>query len=149
MLWGWSAFVLERRINRPLVAVERVVCDPSICRAGSSWPLGSGGSTLRLDRSFGVAFPPFGVERTSWVAPATVARGGRALIALELEINVWAAEAIELVVRPRARHPQRWGGRKLRRYFDMAHASADLFTRVITEVTDEQRVAISDLAVIG
>ncbi len=62
-------FVLQRRINQPLEAVERVLCDPEATRSTSTLPLGDG-LELALERSFGVTFPPFGVDNASWSAPA-------------------------------------------------------------------------------
>jgi len=48
-----------------------------------------------------------------------------ASVELEIEINAWDPSSTEVVVRPRARHPYRWGGRRLRRYFEVAHLTAD------------------------
>ena len=121
-------FVLQRRINHPLEAVERVLCDPAATRSTATLPLGDG-FDLNLERSFGVTFPPFGVDNASWCAPARVStRRGRSLERFEIEINAWDAQSTELLVRPHARHPHRWSGRRMRRYFDVAHATADALT---------------------
>jgi hypothetical protein len=121
-------FVLQRRINQPLEAVERVLCDRMTTRTTSTIPLGDG-LDLALERSFGVTFPPFGVEHASWCVPARVStRRGRTVERFDIEINAWGARSTELLVRPRARHPHRWSGRRMRRYFDVAHATADALT---------------------
>jgi hypothetical protein len=128
MQFSQPMFVLQRRINEPLGAVERVLCDATLLSAGAEHDLG-GGAWLVLERPFGVAFPPFGVEFASWSAPARVytRRGGRP-VKFELEINAWDGATTELLVRPRARSPYRWSGRRMRRYFAVAHATADSIT---------------------
>jgi hypothetical protein len=125
MQFNQPMFVLQRRINQPLDAVERVLCDPAATRTTTTLALGAG-FDLALDRSFGVTFPPFGVDGASWCAPARVAtRRGRVVERFEIEINAWDARSTELLVRPRAKRPYRWSGRHMRRYFDVAHATAD------------------------
>ena len=133
-------FVLQRRINHPLEAVERVLCDPATSRAPATLPLGDG-FDLALERSFGVMFPPFGVEHASWCAPAQVStRRGRTIERFEIEINAWDDRSTELLVRPRAKHPHRWSGRRMRRYFDVAHATADSLTcRIGTRAAASRR----------
>ena len=132
MTLDWPTFVLQRRINHPLGAVEHVLCDPQLLRAGMVVPLPDDAAYVRLEGSFGVTFPPFGLEGTSWWAPASVCtRRGRRLVRFELEINAWDPTSTELLVRPRARHPYRWGGHRLRQYFRVAHATADAFTHLL------------------
>jgi len=131
MQFNQPMFVLQRRISAPLGAVERVLCDTTLLGAGATLELGDG-ARLELDRQFGVAFPPFGVEHASWSAPARVYTGRTARpIKFELEINAWDAATTELLVRPRARSPYRWSGRHMRRYFASAHATADRVTCVL------------------
>ena len=128
MQFNQPMFVLQRRINQPLEAVERVLCDPAAFRSTWTLPLGDG-FDLALERSFGVTFPPFGVDHASWSAPALVStRRGRTVERFDIEINAWDARSTELLVRPRAKHPNRWSGRRMRRYFDVAHAAADALT---------------------
>ena len=131
MQFNQPMFVLQRRVNEPLGAVERVLCDPVLLRAGSTHALG-GGVQLRLERDFGVAFPPFGVEFASWSAPASVTLGrGRRAVKFDLEINAWDNASTELLVRPRSRSPYRWSGRRMRRYFEVGHATADGMTQLL------------------
>jgi hypothetical protein len=126
MQFNQPMFVLQRRINQPLEAVERVLCDPALLRARSTLALGAG-LELEVERPFGVTFPPFGVDHASWSAPARVLTPrGRTVERFDVEINAWDERSTELLVRPRARHPYRWSGRRMRRYFGVAHATADV-----------------------
>jgi hypothetical protein len=132
MILDWPTFVLQRRINHPLGAVEQVLCDPSLLSAGSVLDLGIDGMYVRIDRPFGVMFPPFGLDGASWCAPASVhSRRGRTAVRFEIEINAWDGGSTELLVRPKARRPYRWGGGRLRRYFRAAHATADALTLLL------------------
>ena len=130
---NWPTFVLQRRINLPLDAVERVLCSPHLIRGGAEFDLDSEAMCVRLESPFGVMFPPFGYDGASWCAPATVrTRRGRSPIRLEIEINAWDASSTEIVVRPRARRPYQWSGRRMREYFRVAHLTADLLTRFLS-----------------
>jgi hypothetical protein len=132
MMLNWPTFVLQRRINVPISSVERLLCSPHLFRGGAEFELDADRMYLRLDRPFGVTFPPFGVDGASWSVSATARSGrGRRLAALEVEINVWDPTSTEVVVRPQARHPYRWGPRRLRQYFRVAHLTADVVTRLI------------------
>ena len=67
-----------------------MLCDPHLLSAGSVLDLGNDGMYVRLDRPFGVTFPPFGLDGASWWAPASVhTRRGRTVVRFELEINAW------------------------------------------------------------
>jgi hypothetical protein len=43
----------------------------------------------------------------------------------EIELTPWSATATELVLRPAARAPHRWSGRRRRRWYSAAHTAAD------------------------
>jgi hypothetical protein len=132
MLLDWPTFVLQRRINRPLGEVEAVLCDPHLSRAGAVLDLETNGMYLQLDGPFGVMFPPFGLDGASWWAPASVrTRRGRTTFRFDLEINAWDAASTELLVRPQARRPYRWGGHRLCEYFRVAHCAADQLTGLL------------------
>jgi hypothetical protein len=132
MLVNWPAFVLQRRINVPLPAAERVLCDPRLLAGATVVELGPEGPRLQLDTRFVLTFPPFGLEGTSWRAEATVcSRRGRRLVALELEANPWDSSSTELLVRPRARRLGHWTARRVQRYFRCAHLAADALVRMI------------------
>ena len=132
MMLDWPTFVLQRRINRPLAAVEEVLCDPQLLRAGAVLDLGTDGIYVQLDGPFGVMFPPFGLDGASWWAPASVhTRRGRTMFRFDLEINAWDTDSTELLVRPQARRPYRWTGHRLREYFRVAHAAADRLSSLL------------------
>jgi hypothetical protein len=132
MLLNWPAFVLQRRVNIPVAAAERALCDPHLFRPGAVFNLAGESLTLRIDGDFKLAFPPFGIETTSWCAPASICgRRGRRVQALELEVNAWDHDSTELLVRPRGGRVHQWSGRRMARYFRMAHAAADTFAKVV------------------
>ena len=135
MLLNWPTFVLQRRVNVSLERIERVLCAPHLIRGGLELDVGADGMRVRLESPFGVMFPPFGIERASWCAPATVRTPrGRKIVELEIEINAWDAGSTEVLVRPHARHPYRWSGRRLRAYFRVAHLTADALTHFLREL---------------
>jgi hypothetical protein len=122
MLLSWPSFVVSRRINRPLPAVQSVLFDPSSFRPGDTYGVGTEGA-LTIDTPFReiLSYPA-----PSWRATARLfARGSRAVARVELEVAAWSTEASELTVRPVARHPERWSRRRLNRYFALAHEGAD------------------------
>ena len=65
---------------------------------------------------------------TIWTANATLCdRRGR-IAPVEIELTVGDQDG-ELVLRPATRKPQRWGKRKLKRYFAAAHPAIDALKR--------------------
>jgi hypothetical protein len=129
MLLSWPTFVVSRRINRSLPAVQSVLFDPSSFRPGDTYGVGTDGA-LTIDTPFRliVAYPA-----PSWRATARLfARGPRAVAQVELEVAAWSDDASELTVRPIARHPERWSRRRLRRYFALAHDGADRGLEILT-----------------
>jgi hypothetical protein len=52
-----------------------------------------------------------------------------------VELGPWALDAIELRLRPLARRPDRWTGRRQLRFFDHAHAAIDELARAIEAAT--------------
>ncbi len=136
MLLSWPTFVVSRRINRPLPAVQSVLFDPRSFRPGDTYGIGTEGA-LTIDTPFRLT--------ASYPAPAwratgrLFARGSRAVAGVELEVAAWSTETSELTMRPVARHPERWGRRRLRRYFALAHDSADRGLEILTgEVTPDR-----------
>ena len=149
---NWSTFVLQRRVNQPFGAVGRVVCDPWLLPGGTQIELADD-AVLRLDEPFGVAFPVFGVEGASWAAHASICtRRGRLLERVEVELTIWDEHATELLLRPCARSPHHWLGRRMRRYFRLAHLAADALTAVLGTSTprlataEARRAALADAA---
>lgn len=117
------AFVLERRINQPLRAVH------SGLRAGATdlqpdtqIKLGAQG-VLCLDTEL---TPVLGSYDLSWRAEGRLLSPHRRLVArVEIVVDGWSTDATRLSLRPRTNRPQRWGRRRLGRYFRLAHAAAD------------------------
>jgi hypothetical protein len=50
---------------------------------------------------------------------------------VEIELSMWSNDSSELQLRPVARHPERWSGRRARRYFTRAHRGADATARLV------------------
>jgi hypothetical protein len=128
MLLSWPNFVVSRRINRPLDAVQAAIAEPTTFRRGDSYGVGTDGA-LTIDSPFRLhtSYPG-----PSWRATGRLfSRGSRAVARVELEVAAWSGDDTELTVRPMARHPERWGRRRLRRYFALAHESADRSLQVL------------------
>jgi len=127
MSLDWPTFVLQRRINQPLADVQRTLCNPESVGDGSELELGSHGRLI-VDRRFSRApFP----STESFVAQGTLhtSRGQR-VARVEVEVGAWSDDASVLVLRPVARNPQRWSGRRATRYFELAHEGADALARL-------------------
>jgi hypothetical protein len=127
MSLDWPTFVLQRRINQPLSEVKRVLCNPAGVEAGAELSLGSQGR-LVVDQRFSRA--PFPSE-SSLVAQGTLhTNRGQRVARVEIEVGAWSNDATVLFLRPVARHPERWGGRRANRYFELAHEGADAVARL-------------------
>ena len=128
----WQTFVLQRRINRPSQEVLHAISNPAVFGSGAVLSSDANGA-LRLAGPFWHV-ARFG--RSAWRANAHLLRkDGRRLAAVEIEIGPWSEVDSELLIRPRARHPERWSGRRLRRYFAQAHRSADDLTHLLRNAT--------------
>lgn len=108
-----GTFVLSRRIARPPAPVAAAL--PMLTRAEID---GLHAVAPFEHRAWGAARP---AERTA----TALLQVGRAVEAIELEVGPWSTTATELRLRPVARHPERWSGRRARRYFARAHDTAD------------------------
>lgn len=134
-----TTFVLQRRINRPFRRILRVVSNPEIF--GPSCIIASDDDgALRL----GTRFRPdtlFGAPTLHAQAALQVTR--RRAIAIEIDVGPWAQSYdTELLLRPRATHPERWSSSTLRRYFARAHRSADALTLLLDHaVTVDESLA--------
>ena len=128
----WQTFVLQRRINRPSEEVLHAISNPAVFGSGAVLSADANGA-LRLEGPFR-HIARFG--RAAWRANAHLLRKDRRrLAAVEIEIGPWSEVDTELLIRPRARHPERWSGRRLRRYFAQAHRSADDLTHLLRNAT--------------
>jgi hypothetical protein len=66
----------------------------------------------------------------SWRANGRLVNGRGHLVArVEIEVGEWSDDASRLQVRPRARRFERWTGRRIKRYFPLAHGAADQTAR--------------------
>ncbi len=139
MLLSWPSFVVSRRINRPLPAVQSVLFDPSSFRTGDTYGMGTDGA-LTIDSPFRLIAE---YPTPSWRATARLfSQGSRAVARVELEVAAWSTNTSELTVRPIARHPERWGRRRLRRYFALAHEGADRGLEILS--SDEPTATRAD-----
>jgi hypothetical protein len=116
---AFGTFVLSRRLGRPpdrvASALPVLVEEPS---AGLTF-------VTPFVRRVSGAFHPG--ERTA----TAFLRAGRRCERIELEVGPWSEAATEIRLRPDARRPERWSGRRAQRYFRHAHDTADdLVTRL-------------------
>ena len=127
MSLDWPTFVLQRRINQPLSETQRTLFEPEGVGTGGELELGSHGRLI-VDQRFARA--PFPLE-DSFVAQGTLhtSRGQR-VARVEVEVGPWSNDATVLTLRPIARNPQRWSGRRALRYFELAHEGADAIARL-------------------
>jgi len=127
MSLDWTTFVLQRRINQPLSNVQRTLFEPESVGTGGELELGAHGRLI-VDRRFSRA--PFPSEE-SYVAQGTLQTSrGQHVARVEVEVGAWSDEATVLTLRPVARNPQRWSGRRATRYFELAHEGADAIARL-------------------
>ena len=127
-----ATFVLQRRIVRPFAQSQFTIANPAVFGAGSVLAEGPSGA-LVLDGPFRrIVLDP----RATWIADAslTMPRGKsrrRRIAAVQVEIGPWSADDTELLLRPLARSPHLWSGRRLRNYFAAAHTAADALTALL------------------
>jgi hypothetical protein len=127
MSLDWPTFVLQRRINQPLSDVQRTLFHPASVGTGGELELGSHGHLI-VDQRFSRA--PFPAEE-SFVAQGTLhTTRGQRVARVEVEVGAWSNDATVLTLRPVARNPQRWSGRRATRYFELAHEGADAIARL-------------------
>ena len=131
----WPAFVLERRVNQPLMAVHAWLLMDGDLGSGTHIDLGDAGE-LCVD---GPLRPTLSFYDVSWRADARLLNARKHLVArVELEVDGWCSDATRLQLRPCARHPERWGKRRLRRYFTLAHNAVDHTAHRLTEMAAAQ-----------
>jgi RimJ/RimL family protein N-acetyltransferase len=129
---GRSTFVLERRVNRPSDAVARVLRDRLTVAPAGGFGLGNEGTLLVEEvprRS-----PASSAGQESWRTTGKLLTGrGRLVSRLDIEVSEWAPGSVVIQLRPLAGRTQRWGTRRTRRYFTLAHAGADQLERLLNE----------------
>jgi hypothetical protein len=118
--------VVERRVEWPFL--REAVAGSGAVRAGAVVPL-DGGALLRLD---GPLAPVPGAPVPTWRATGRVHTGWpRPLARVEVELVAWSEHAVDVVVRPAAGRPGRWGPRRRERYFALVHHAADRLAEVL------------------
>ena len=118
-------FVLARRVGRTLGRAERALTEmPPGEYAGLTF-------VSPFERRSIVG--PWGIGPPEREALADLRTGRRVAERVVVELGPWARDAAELRVRPAARHPQRWTGRRTMRYFDRAHEAIDALTKALED----------------
>jgi hypothetical protein len=129
---GAPTFVVQRRVNVPLDAVQRGLADRTPLVATRRVVLGTAGYAVMHEPLRPVA--PFSSYQPipTWCGPALLLspRGSR-VARVDVEVSMWSPDATCIIVRPVARHPERWSRTRLRHYFALAHATADVVGGVI------------------
>lgn len=114
---SWREFdVITRR-------VDPTAASPSRFGAGTELDLGPVGR-LRLDEPFVAADDDPGCWRARG---RVIGRGPRLAryARVEVVLQPWSADTHQLRIVPRSPFLPRWGVRRRRRYYDLAHAAAD------------------------
>jgi hypothetical protein len=127
MSLDWPTFVLQRRINQPLSDVTRTLSEPESVGTGGELELGTHGRLI-VDKRFSRA--PFPSEASFVAQGALHTSRGQRIARVEVEVGAWSNDATVLTLRPVARNPQRWSGRRATRYFELAHEGADALARL-------------------
>src|SRR5437870_1940959 len=118
MAFDWQTFVLQRRISRPPINVILAITNSAVFGTGSVLSCDRDG-VLRLDEPFRRVDT---YTEPVWRANARLLGAhGRLVAAVEIEISPWSAIDTQMLLRPQARNPNRWSGRRMRRYFAHAH----------------------------
>jgi hypothetical protein len=76
---------------------------------------------------------PWGSGPPERRARAQLRTGRRLPEPVEVEVGPWDRTAVEVRLRPLARRPERWSGRRQQRYFERAHEAVDALTRAIEQ----------------
>ncbi len=114
MILDWQTYVLQRRINRSLAHVARAIANPSVFGSGSFLTDDAAGA-LVLDESFRRIDT---YAEPVWRATGRLLDGRHhALGDVEVEVSAWSEIDTQLLIRPRARRPDRWSGRRTRGVF--------------------------------
>jgi hypothetical protein len=122
--------VVARRINQPTSLVQHALFDSTLFGA-TTLHLGTVG-VLRIDEPFSAIQSG---RAPTWQATGRLYGHGPRVVRfnrVELEVAVWSDDASELRLRPVARGVTRWGARRQRRYFALAHESADFILHLVT-----------------
>ena len=132
-VYSGSNFVLERRVNRPSDAVARALRNRSTVVPATGFALGDQG-TLLVDDVPRPSSPPIVPGKESWRTTARLLTGrGRLVARIDIEVIPWTPGSVSIQLRPLDRRASRWGPRRTRRYFALAHAGADRLEQLLNE----------------
>jgi hypothetical protein len=141
MLIDAPSFVIQRRIAHPLSAVHSGLADRAPLGPSELFTLGPDGF-LHMNEPFR-PIAPLSARQPSptWRAPVVLlTKRARVVAVAEIEVSMWSHGSTELQLRPVARHPERWSGRRIGRYFALAHLAADETVRLLAERAREARM---------
>ncbi len=136
----YSTYVFARRVVVPPMQALRVATDRAV--------FGAGAIVAADERGGLVIDEPFRLIDISpawrWRAEARLVNArGRTVARVELELGPWSTDDCELLLRPRTVHPDRWGARRLRRYFAHAQPRVDGVLHVLVAPAAERARARS------
>jgi hypothetical protein len=118
------SLVLQRRLPTPFQRLRLLLTNPVATSALRT------ATAMRFEEPFALAGTPtypIVQARASLVTPA-----GKSIAKIAMEVGPWSRTAdSDFLLRPDARHPERWSSRHLHRYFAHAHAAADEFTDLL------------------
>ncbi|MGH9185410.1 MAG: hypothetical protein ACRD0U_06310 [Acidimicrobiales bacterium] len=124
----WERDTVARRVHVAPSSLVEFLSRDALPRAGDRLPLGGAGM-LRIDEGLAAAEPT-----VTWRSTGRLyGRGPRLAVyaRVELRLTAWSDQGCELRVCPIARHVARWGDRRQRRYFALAHQAADDVVRLL------------------
>jgi hypothetical protein len=143
-----SILAAPRRLHRDAadadVVARRVRLAPS-CAADVLDALPADVAALEFDAPFTAMG---GATVPGWRTTGRIHMGGFAgrSTKVDVECNGWSTDSIELRVRPVTRRVARWGRRRQRHYFELAHRSIDELVRCMTGlVHSTSRETVLDL----
>jgi len=126
------SYVLERRVNQPAYVIARTLRDRTKIAPVDGFALDTG--TLVIDE------PPRPTARAaargqrSWRTTARLLGVRGQLVArVDIEIASWAPGSTSVQLRPSDHRTHRWGARRARRYFALAHAGVDRLERLLND----------------
>jgi GNAT superfamily N-acetyltransferase len=126
-----STFVLERRVNRPSQVVAKTLRDRSTVAPAKGFALEEG--TLLVDDPPRLSHASVPGRQTWRTTGELRSDRGRLVSRLDIEVGAWTPNSVFIQMRPIGCSPQRWGSRRTRRYFTLAHAGADRLERLLSE----------------
>ena len=137
-----TTFVLERRVNRPPQSIARMLRDRSTVAPEHGFALGTAG-TLLVEEPPRLSTHPVVPGHQSWRTTARLLSDrGRLVSHVDIEVGTWTADSVVIQMRPLDRRPHRWGARRTRRYFSLAHAGADRLERLLNETAPASDLTI-------